>query len=68
MRGKRHDYCEKITIPDEVLETIKLPKRQAEKELKKELAFLLYERELASIPGVLVPGYSMIITNSLFVW
>lgn len=38
-----------LTIPDEVLETIKLPKKQAEKELKKELAFLLYERELASI-------------------
>ena len=38
-----------LTIPDEVLETIKLPKRQAEKELKKELAFLLYERELASM-------------------
>jgi len=38
-----------LTIPDEILETIKLPKKQAEKELKKELAFLLYERELASM-------------------
>lgn len=38
-----------LTIPDEVLETIKLPKKQAERELKKELAFLLYERELASM-------------------
>ncbi len=38
-----------ITIPDEIVETIKLPKKRAEKELLKELAFLLYERELASI-------------------
>lgn len=38
-----------LSIPDEVLETIKLPKKQAERELKKELAFLLYERELASL-------------------
>lgn len=38
-----------LSIPDEILETIKLPRNQIEKELKKELAFLLYERELASI-------------------
>ncbi len=38
-----------ITIPDEIVETIKLPKKRAEKELLKELAFLLYERELPSI-------------------
>ncbi len=38
-----------LTIPDEILETIKLPKKQVEKELLKELAFLLYERELASM-------------------
>ena len=38
-----------LTIPDEILETIKLPKKQAEKELLKELAFLLYEKELASM-------------------
>ena len=38
-----------LTIPDEILETIKLPKKQAERELKKELAFLLYERGFASM-------------------
>lgn len=38
-----------LTIPDEILETIKLPKKKAEKELKKELAFSLYERELLSL-------------------
>jgi len=38
-----------LTIPDEVLETLKLPRKRAEEELKKELAFLLYERELASM-------------------
>jgi predicted HTH domain antitoxin len=38
-----------LTIPDEILETIKLPKKQIEKELKKELVFLLYERELVSM-------------------
>jgi len=38
-----------LTIPDEILEMIKLPKKKAEKELKKEFAFLLYERELASM-------------------
>lgn len=38
-----------LTIPDEVLETMKLPKKQAERELQKELAFLLYEREMVSM-------------------
>lgn len=38
-----------LTIPDEILETIKLPKGRIEEELKKELAFLLYERGLASM-------------------
>ncbi len=38
-----------LTIPDEIAETIKLPKKNAEKELKKELAFSLYERELVSL-------------------
>ena len=38
-----------LQIPDEILETIKMPKKKAEKQLKKELAFLLYERELASM-------------------
>lgn len=38
-----------LTIPDEILETIKLPKKQAEKEIRKELAFLLYQKELASM-------------------
>lgn len=38
-----------LTIPDEILETIKMPKKEAEKELLKELAFLLYERDLASM-------------------
>ncbi len=38
-----------LTIPDEILETIKLPKMQAEKELKKELAFLLYEKGMVSM-------------------
>lgn len=38
-----------LTIPDEVLETLKLPRRKVEKEIKKELAFLLYEKELISM-------------------
>jgi len=38
-----------LTIPDEILETLKIPKKKAEKELKKELAFLLYSRELTSM-------------------
>jgi len=38
-----------LKIPDEVLDTIKLPKKQVEKELRRELAFILYEREIASM-------------------
>lgn len=38
-----------LTIPDEILETLRIPKKKAEKELKKELAFLLYAKELASM-------------------
>ncbi len=38
-----------LQIPDEILETIKIPKKKIEKHLKKELAFLLYERELVSM-------------------
>lgn len=38
-----------ITIPDKIAETIKIPRQHVKKELIKELAFLLYERELASM-------------------
>jgi len=38
-----------LNIPDEILQSIKLPKKQIERELKKELAFLLYGRELVSM-------------------
>lgn len=38
-----------LSIPDEIIETIKLPKNQVEKELKKGIAFFLYEREMASL-------------------
>ncbi len=38
-----------LTIPDEILENIRLPKEEIEKELKKGLAFFLYERGLASM-------------------
>ncbi|MFO0793695.1 MAG: UPF0175 family protein [Candidatus Brocadiaceae bacterium] len=38
-----------LTIPDEILETLKLPKKQIEEDLKKELAFILYERGFASL-------------------
>ena len=38
-----------LNIPDEVLETIKLPKRHIERELTKEVAFALYERQLISM-------------------
>jgi predicted HTH domain antitoxin len=38
-----------LTIPDEILETLKIPKKKVERELMKELAFLLYSRELASM-------------------
>ena len=40
-----------LTMPDEVLEALKLPKKKAEEEIKKELAFLLYEKEIASMGG-----------------
>ena len=40
-----------LTMPDEVLEALKLPKKKAEEEIKKELAFLLYENEIASMGG-----------------
>ena len=38
-----------ITIPDEILESIKLPREKAEKELIKEFTFLLYDRGFASM-------------------
>ena len=38
-----------ITIPDDILENIRLPKEDIEKELKKGLALFLYERGLASM-------------------
>jgi predicted HTH domain antitoxin len=38
-----------LTIPDEVLESLKIPKKQLEKELTKEVAFSLYERGLLSM-------------------
>lgn len=38
-----------LDIPDEILETLKIPRKRAEEELKKELAFLLYEKDLASM-------------------
>lgn len=38
-----------LTIPDEILQVIKLPKDKAENELKKELAYLLYEKGIASM-------------------
>ena len=38
-----------LTIPDDVLVTIKLPKARVETELRKEVAFALYERGLTSM-------------------
>ncbi len=38
-----------LTIPDDILDSIRLPKEKMEKELRKELAFLLYERGLTSM-------------------
>ena len=38
-----------LTIPDDVLVTVKLPKARVETELKKEVAFTLYERGLTSM-------------------
>ncbi len=38
-----------LNIPDEILETIKVPKNQAEKQLLKEMGFLLYSRGFTSM-------------------
>jgi predicted HTH domain antitoxin len=38
-----------LTIPDSVLDIIKLPKTRLETELHKEMAFTLYERGLTSM-------------------
>lgn len=38
-----------LVIPDEIVWAIKLPKKQIEDELIKEIAFTLYERGLASM-------------------
>jgi len=38
-----------LSIPDEIIETIKVPRKGVEKELLKELSFFLYERGLASL-------------------
>jgi len=38
-----------LTIPDEMLFTIRLPKTRIETELRKEVAFALYERGLTSM-------------------
>lgn len=38
-----------LDIPDDILESLKIPQEKAEKELKIELAYLLYQRGLASM-------------------
>lgn len=38
-----------ITIPDALLETVKIPKRKIERELKIDLAFLMYEKEIIAM-------------------
>jgi len=38
-----------LDIPDEILEALKLPPEKAEKELKRELAFLLYQQGISSM-------------------
>ena len=38
-----------LTIPDELIEAIKLPKRRLESELKKEFAFFLYKKGMATM-------------------
>jgi predicted HTH domain antitoxin len=38
-----------LNIPDEILETIKLPREKIERELIKEMAFLLYSRGYTSL-------------------
>jgi len=35
-----------IEIPDDIMETVKLPPEKAKHELKKEMAFSLYQRKL----------------------
>jgi predicted HTH domain antitoxin len=38
-----------LTIPDDVIDSLKLPPQRIEAELKQEMAFALYERGLASM-------------------
>lgn len=38
-----------LTIPDDVVQSLKLPRQGIETELKHEMAFALYERGLASM-------------------
>ena len=38
-----------LEIPDEILDSIKIPKGKAKEELLKELAIVLYEKEIASM-------------------
>jgi len=38
-----------LHIPDEILESLNIPLEKVKKELQKELAFLLYQRGLASM-------------------
>jgi len=38
-----------MLIPDEVIETIRLPRNRIESELLKEMAYTLYQRELVSM-------------------
>ena len=38
-----------LTIPDDVIQSLKLPRQRIEAELKQEMAFALYQRGLASM-------------------
>ena len=38
-----------LTIPDDIISSLKLPKQRLEIELKQEMAFTLYERGLSSM-------------------
>jgi predicted HTH domain antitoxin len=38
-----------LTIPDEVIQSLKLPRQRLETELRQEMAFALYQRGLASM-------------------
>ena len=38
-----------LTIPDEIIQSLKLPRQRIETELKQEMAFALYQRGLASM-------------------